>query len=169
MVSFVLTFQIFPTGHYTYAVYCEWTLSLIGHQRMTVSSVTSKHHWLPIIWYCRIVIGIKNFELHTDASKFECDSMLVQYYKGEIRPIWCASLAFNPVEFRWYTVHQELFAIKWALDNCRPYVLRRRIKVVTDHASLQWLKSIKPQQSKTGTLVPCYGRIEFLHRTQTWC
>ena len=41
-----------------------------------------------------------------------------------------------------------MFAIKWALDHCHPYVLGRHIKVVTDHANLQWLKSIKPQQSK---------------------
>ena len=54
----------------------------------------------------------------------------------------------NPVESRWDTVHQEFFVIKWDLDNCRPYVLGRRIKVVTDHANLKWLKSTKPQQSK---------------------
>ena len=42
----------------------------------------------------------------------------------------------------WDTVHQELFAIKWALDNCHPNVLAPRIKVVTDDANLQWLKSI---------------------------
>ena len=70
------------------------------------------------------------------------------YYKGELRPIRYASRAFNPVESRWDTVHQELFPIKWALDNCRPYVLGHHIKVVTDNANLQWLKSIKPQQSK---------------------
>ena len=54
----------------------------------------------------------------------------------------------NMDESRWDTVHQGLFAIKWAVDNCHPYALGHRIKVVTDHANLQWLKSIKPQQSK---------------------
>ena len=90
----------------------------------------------------------QEFELHTDASNFGCGAMLAQYYKGELRPIRYVSRAFNPVESRWDTVHQELFAIKWALDHCRPYVLGHRIKVATDHAYLQWLKSIKPQQSK---------------------
>ena len=90
----------------------------------------------------------QEFELHTDASKFGCGAMLAQYYKGELRPIQYASRAFNPVESRWDTVHQELFAIKWSLDHCHPYVLGRRIKVVTHHANLQCLKSIKPQQSK---------------------
>ena len=52
-------------------------------------------------------------------------------YKGELRPIRYASSAFNPVESHWDTVHQELFAIKSALDNWSPYVLGCRIKVVT--------------------------------------
>ena len=69
-------------------------------------------------------------------------------YKGELRPIQYASRAFSLVESRWDTVHQELFVIKWALGSCRLYVLGRRIIVVTDHANLQWLKSIKSQQSK---------------------
>ena len=38
--------------------------------------------------------------------------------------------------------------IEWALDNCHPYVLGRRIKVVIDHANLYWLRSIMDQQSK---------------------
>ena len=90
----------------------------------------------------------QEFELHTDASKYGCGIMLAQSYKGELRPIRYASRAFNPVESHWDTVHQKLFAIKWDLGHCRPYVLGHCIKVVTDHANLQWLKSIKPQQSK---------------------
>ena len=90
----------------------------------------------------------QEFELHTDASKYGCGAMFAQYYKGELRPIRYASRAFNPVESHCDTVHQELFATKWALGHWRPYVLGHRIKVVTDHANLQWLKSIKPQQSK---------------------
>ena len=54
----------------------------------------------------------REFELHTDASKFGCGAMLAQYYKGELRPIRYVSRAFNPVESRWDTVHQELLAIK---------------------------------------------------------
>ena len=80
----------------------------------------------------------QEFELHTDASKSGCGAMLAQYYKGELRPIRYASGAFNPVESRWDTVYQELFAIKWASDNCRPDVLGRHVKVVIDHANLQW-------------------------------
>ena len=41
---FLLTFQIFPTGHYICAVYCERALCFVGNQRMRVSSVISKHH-----------------------------------------------------------------------------------------------------------------------------
>ena len=72
----------------------------------------------------------QEFELHTDTSKFGCGAVLAQYYKKELRPIRCASRTFSPVESSWDTVHQELFVIKWALDNCRPYILGHRIKVV---------------------------------------
>ena len=53
-------------------------------------------------------------------------------YKAELTPIRYASRAFNPVDSHWDTVHQELFAIKKALDNCSYYILGCRIKVVTD-------------------------------------
>ena len=74
--------------------------------------------------------------------------MFAQYCNRHLRQIRCASRAFNPVECHLDTVHQELLVIKWALDNYRPYVVGRLIKVVMDHANLQWLKSIRPQQSK---------------------
>ena len=75
-------------------------------------------------------------ELQTDPTKSGCGAMFAQYFERELRPIRYTSRDFNPVESRWDTVHQELFAIKWALDNCCPYVLGRRIKVVTDDANL---------------------------------
>ena len=142
--SFVLTFQIF-----------NWSL----HLRSLLRKDTKLHwasahesefsHLKASLTYDDLILLHPNwnqeFEFHTDASQFGCGAMIAQYFKGELRPIRYASRAFNPVESRWDTVHQELFAIKWALDNCHPYVLGRRIKVATDHANLRWLKFIKPQ------------------------
>ena len=90
----------------------------------------------------------KPFEVHTDASKCGCGGMLAQYYKNELRPVKYASRSFSPIESHWPTTHQELFAVKWGLEQFRPYVLGRKIKVVTDHANLKWLTSISPKQSK---------------------
>ena len=90
----------------------------------------------------------KPFEVHTDASKYGCGGMLAQYYKNELRPVKYASRSFSPTESRRLTTHQELFAVKWGLEQFRPYVLGRKFKVVTNHANLKWLTSISPKQSK---------------------
>ena len=74
--------------------------------------------------------------------------MLAQWYQGKLPPVKFASLSFNAMESHWPPTHQELFAVKWSLDQHRPYVLGRRIKIITDHANLKWLTSISPKQSK---------------------
>ena len=45
-------------------------------------------------------------------------------------------------------MQQELFAVKWGLEQFRPYILGRRVKVITDHENLKWLTSLAPQQAK---------------------
>ena len=101
----------------------------------------------------------KPFEVHTDALKYGCGGMLAQYYKNELRPVKYASQSFSPTESRWPTTHQELFAVKWGLEQFRPYVLGRKIKVVTDHANLKWLTSISLKQSKLARW--CISMAEF--------
>ena len=63
------------------------------------------------------------------------------------------------MESSWPTTHQELFAVKWSLDQHRPYVLGRRIKIIMDHANLKWLTSISPKQSKIARW--CISMAEF--------
>ena len=90
----------------------------------------------------------KPFEIHTDASKRGVGAMLAQQINQELKPVRFASHAFSEIESRWHTMQMELFAVKWALEQFRPYVLGTKTKIVTDHANLQWLTSVKPQQSK---------------------
>ena len=89
-----------------------------------------------------------SFEVHTDASKKGCGAMLAQRQNGSLRPVRFASRSFNPTESRWPTAHQELFAVKWALETFRHYLIGRKFKVITDHANLKFLASIAPQNSK---------------------
>ena len=77
------------------------------------------------------------FELHSDASKHGIGAMLSQCHEGALRPVKFASRSFTPVEGRWPTTHQELFAIKYSLEHFRPYLLGRAVTVITDHANLQ--------------------------------
>ena len=88
------------------------------------------------------------FQVHTDASKIGCGAMLAQRHNGVLRPVRFASKAFTATESRWPTAHQELFAVKWALEQFRHYLIGRKFKVVTDHANLKFLASIAPQNSK---------------------
>ena len=85
--------------------------------------------------------------------------MLAQWYQGKLRPVKFASRSFNATESRWPTPYQELSAVKWSLDQHRPYVLGRRIKIITDHANLKWLTSISPKQSKLARW--CISMTEF--------
>ena len=90
----------------------------------------------------------KEFEVHTDASKIGSGAMLAQYHNGILRPVRFASRSFNSTESRWPTAHQEFFAVKWALEQFRHYLIGRKFKVITDHANLKFLAAIAPQNSK---------------------
>ena len=98
-------------------------------------------------------------EVNTDASKYGCGGMLAQHYKNELRQVKYTSWSFSPTESHWLTTHEELFAVKWGLEQFRPYVLGRTIKVVTDHANLKWLTSKSPKQSKLARW--CISMAEF--------
>ena len=56
-------------------------------------------------------------------------------------------------------MHQELFAVKWGLEQFRSYILGRRVKVVTDRANLKWLTTMAPQQAKVARW--CMSMAEF--------
>ena len=88
------------------------------------------------------------FELHVDASKLGCGAMLAQEKNDILRPVRFASRAFSPAESRWTTMHQELFAVKWGLEQFRSNIIDRRVKDVTDHANLKWLTTMAPHQAK---------------------
>ena len=74
--------------------------------------------------------------------------MLGQKFQGTLRPVKYASKSFSPTKSRSQTTYQELFAVKWGLEQFRPYILGHQLKVVTDHANLKWLNSISPKQAK---------------------
>ena len=101
----------------------------------------------------------KEFEVHTDASKVGCGAMLAQRHNGILRPVRFASRAFSATESRWPTFHHEFFAVKWALEHFRPYLLGRKFKVITDHANLKFLASVAPQNSKIAAW--CLSLAEF--------
>ena len=86
------------------------------------------------------------FQVHVDANKTWVGAMLTLEKDGRLRPVRFVSRAFKLPKGRWHKTHQELYAIKWALEQFRPYILGSRTKVVTDHANLKWLATISPRQ-----------------------
>ena len=104
-------------------------------------------------------IGMSHSKYTQVHPNFGCGVMLAQWYQGKLRPVKFASRSFNATESRWPTTHQELFAVKWSLDQHRSYVLGRRIKIITDHANLKSLTSISPKQSKLARW--CISMAEF--------
>lgn len=88
------------------------------------------------------------FETYTDANEVGCGAMLAQYHVGQLRQVCYASRSFTPIESRWPTARQELFAVKWALEHYRHYLINRKFKDITDHENLKLLSTIALQNSK---------------------
>ena len=63
--------------------------------------------------------------------------MLAQEKGRHLRPVRFPSRTFTLPEGRWHTTHQELYVMKWALEQFWSYILGSRTKVVTDHANLK--------------------------------
>ena len=115
--------------------------------------------WWAILGTMCEIYPIALFEVHTDASKHGCGAMLGQVADSKLRPVKFSSRSFSPIELRWPTTHQELFAVKWGLEQYHPYILGRKIEVVTDYANLKWLTSISAKQSKLAQW--CLSMAEF--------
>ena len=94
-------------------------------------------------------------------------AMLAQNISGKLCPIRYVSKAFTETESGWKIQHKELYAIKFALESFRPYVIDKRMKIVTENANLQFLKSVKPQQAKLAHWCLATSEFDFYieHRT----
>ena len=91
----------------------------------------------------------KPFHVHTDASKLGVGAVLMQGDdQHRLRPLQYASQAFSPTQQRWDTPEQELYAVKWAVEQWRPYLLERKFTIETDHANLTSLCFIAPHKAK---------------------
>lgn len=79
--------------------------------------------------------------LVTDASDKGIGAVLMQIQKGALVALEFASKTLTPQERKWDTREREAYAIKWSLERFQDYVKGTRTIVVTDHQSLQWMKT----------------------------
>ena len=104
----------------------------------------------------------RTFHVHTDASKLGVGAVLMQEDdQRQLRPLQYASQALSPTQQRWDTREQELYAVKWAVEQWRPYLLGRKLIVETDHANLKWLCSIAPQKAKLARWASLLAEYDF--------
>lgn len=90
----------------------------------------------------------KPFNLTTDASNYAIGAILSQGPIGSDKPIAYASRTLNETELRYSTIEKEMLAIIWATKYFRPYLFGRKFKILSDHRPLQWLFSMKDNNSK---------------------
>ena len=87
-----------------------------------------------------------SFILSCDASNYAISAILSQFPNGEERPISFANRMLNKAEKNYSTTHKELLAVVFGTHVHRCYLYGRKFKIVTDHADLKWLITVKNHQ-----------------------
>lgn len=85
----------------------------------------------------------KPFIIQTDASDIGMGGVLVQGEGPEERIIALTSAKFSAAQRNYQTTERECLAVITAIEKFRPYIEGTKFTVVTDHASLLWLKNLK--------------------------
>ncbi|MGH0125867.1 UNVERIFIED_CONTAM: hypothetical protein FKN15_074287 [Acipenser sinensis] len=90
----------------------------------------------------------KEFILQTDASQIGLGAVLSQQVDGVEHPIIYMSKKLAPREINYSVIEKECLAIKWATHALRYYLLGRSFTLVTDHAPLRWLHTMKDNNAR---------------------
>lgn len=111
----------------------------------------------------------KPFTIQTDASDLGMGGVLIQGTGPDERVIDYTSAKFSATQRNYQTTERECLAVITAIEKFRPYIEGVKFTVVTDHASLLWLKNLK---DPTGRLCRWALRLqpydfEFVHRKGT--
>nr|XP_033811906.1 uncharacterized protein LOC117365533 [Geotrypetes seraphini] len=86
--------------------------------------------------------------LQTDASGTGLGAVLSQESQGLEHPIMYLSRKLHPNEQNYATVEQECLAVKWAVQTLEHYLQDREFTLVTDHAALKWLNTMRNNNAR---------------------
>lgn len=95
--------------------------------------------------------------LDTDASAEGLGAVLSQVKDGKEHVVAYYSSKFTGPERNYCVTRKELLAVVRSLDHFHPYLYGARFTIRTDHAALQWLKTLKAPE---GQLARWLGRME---------
>jgi hypothetical protein len=107
------------------------------------------------------------FTIHTDASDYAVGAVLTQGDEDDERPIAYMSKKLVGAQKRYTTTEKECLAILTAIKHFRCYIEGVKFKVITDHAALRWLFSIKVQTGRLARWIAelsCYN-FEIEHKS----
>ncbi|CAN6583798.1 unnamed protein product [Malus baccata var. baccata] len=79
------------------------------------------------------------FELMCDASDYALGAVLGQRKDKQPHVIYYASRTLNDAQLNYSTTEKELFAVVFALDKFRSYLLGTKVIIYTNHAALKYL------------------------------
>jgi hypothetical protein len=105
----------------------------------------------------------KKFYLQTDASAYGLEAVLSQegdhvmetlakcHQKPVLHPVAYYSATFTPIEQNYDIYKRELLAMMKSLAHWRPYLgwTKEPFTIITDHANLQYWKSLKNLNCQT--------------------
>ena len=81
----------------------------------------------------------KPFNLYTDASAYAVGAVLTQEFPEGERVIQYLSRRLSPGQGKWAVIEREAYAIVFAINKLRPYLLGSKFTVYTDHKPLRSL------------------------------
>jgi hypothetical protein len=84
--------------------------------------------------------------LSCDASTYAIFAILSQKQNGLESSISFASRMLNKNEVNYSTTHEELLAVIFGTKADRCFLYERKFQIVTDHAALKWLITVKNHQ-----------------------
>ena len=87
-----------------------------------------------------------SFILSCDSSNDAISAILSQLQNGKERPISFASRMLNKAEKNCSTTPKAILAVVFGTQVRRCYLYGRKFKIVTDHATLKWLITVKNHQ-----------------------
>lgn len=97
------------------------------------------------------------FEIHVDASLVGLGAVLIQRFDRKEHPIAYASKTLTKPERNYSVTERECLAIIFGLEHYREYVDGTHFIIITDHAPLTWLRSLK---NPTGRLARWIAKID---------